>query len=675
MEVFTYIVSKGGIGMGDFDFNEYNTIIIGSGAAGLNCALHLVIEGLSADTIAIVTDKLGGGTSFNTGSDKQTYYKLSTIGDNPDSPYLMAQDFYQGGAMHGDIALIEATNSIREFFHLVNLGVEFPYDKYGAYVGYRTDNDPRQRATSIGPLTSQEMGKCLLKEVKEKHIRIYDNYYALKLIIDRSKKPNEVMGIICFKKDEHCNSLSDFEKTLRFFKTRNVILATGGPAIIYKDSVYPSSQTGTTTLGIEAGCKFQNLTESQFGLASLKFRWNLSGSYQQVIPRYFSVNESGVEIEFLAEIFPSFTVLSNAIFLKGYQWPFDASRIGDWGSSIIDLAVYYQKNILNRKVFLDYRRNPKDYNIDKLSKEARIYLENSNAMEDTPFERLKSMNEDAIKLYKKNGIDLSIEPLEIGVCNQHLNGGIVGDIWWETNISHLFAIGEINGSHGIHRPGGAALNSGQVGGLRVAQKIARSKYNKMPFENEKFQSNAKFDMSNLLLEVETALKEKEEILKPASILANIRETMDKFGSIVRPYKLLNEHIKNVQSIIPKYAKIVSIVDNDDFIDFFRAKDALITHFIFLKAIKDYHIRGGVSRGSFLILRENGRESNTFITPPKPLDKFKFISHEDPLKNKIQTIQLNKEKININWIDVRPIPDGIGWFETVWHDFKDKKIYD
>ena len=675
MEVFTYIVSKGGIGMGDFDFNEYNTIIIGSGAAGLNCALHLVIEGLSADTIAIVTDKLGGGTSFNTGSDKQTYYKLSTIGDNPDSPYLMAQDFYQGGAMHGDIALIEATNSIREFFHLVNLGVEFPYDKYGAYVGYRTDNDPRQRATSIGPLTSQEMGKCLLKEVKEKHIRIYDNYYALKLIIDRSKKPNEVMGIICFKKDEHCNSLSDFEKTLRFFKTRNVILATGGPAIIYKDSVYPSSQTGTTTLGIEAGCKFQNLTESQFGLASLKFRWNLSGSYQQVIPRYFSVNESGVEIEFLAEIFPSFTVLSNAIFLKGYQWPFDASRIGDWGSSIIDLAVYYQKNILNRKVFLDYRRNPKDYNIDKLSKEARIYLENSNAMEDTPFERLKSMNEDAIKLYKKNGIDLSIDPLEIGVCNQHLNGGIAGDIWWETNISHLFAIGEINGSHGIHRPGGAALNSGQVGGLRVAQKIARSKYNKMPFENEKFQSNAKFDMSNLLLEVETALKEKEEILKPASILANIRETMDKFGSIVRPYKLLNEHIKNVQSIIPKYAKIVSIVDNDDFIDFFRAKDALITHFIFLKAIEDYHIRGGVSRGSFLILRENGRERDTFITPPKPLDKFKFISHEDPLKNKIQTIQLIKEKININWVDVRPIPDNIGWFETIWNDFKDKKIYD
>jgi succinate dehydrogenase/fumarate reductase flavoprotein subunit len=660
--------------MRDFEITEFNTIIIGSGVAGLNCVLHLVMEGLSPDKIAIVTDQLGGGTSFNAGSDKQTYYKLSTIGNNPDSPYLMAKDLYDGGAMHGDIALIEATNSVREFYHLVNLGVEFPYDKYGAYVGYKTDNDPRQRATSIGPYTSQVMGKCLLNEVKEKQIQIYDNHYVLKLIINRLRTPNEVMGIICFKKDSQCNSLPDFEKSLRIFKAGNVVLATGGPAIIYKDSVYPSSQTGTTSLAIEAGCTFQNLTESQFGLASLKFRWNLSGSYQQVVPRYFSIEESGREVEFLAEIFPSFKELSNAIFLKGYQWPFNASRIKEWGSSLIDLAVYFQKNMLNRRVFLDFRYNPKDFEFHKLPKEAKTYLENCNALRSTPFERLRSMNEDAIRLYKENGIDLSNDPLEIGVCNQHLNGGITGDIWWETTIRHLFAIGEINGSHGIHRPGGAALNSGQVGGLRVAQKIARSKNSEMTFENEIFESKAKYDTSSLLLEVETALKKKKEIVKPASILANIQETMNKLGSIVRPYNLLNEHINNVNSTISKFPGLVSIVDNSDYIDFFRAKDALITHFFFLKAIEDYHIHGGVSRGSFLILRENGRKSVPFITLPNPLGKFEFISNEDPLKRKIQTLQLINEKLIINWIDVRPIPENIGWFETVWRDFKDKKIY-
>ena len=366
--------------------------------------------------------------------------------------------------------------------------------------------------------------------------------------------------------------------------------------------------------------------------------------------------------------------MSNAIFLKGYQWPFNASRIKDWGSSLVDLAVYYQKNILNRQVFLDFRCNPKDFDFNKLSTEARTYLENCNALGTTPFERLRSMNEDAISLYKENGINLSNDPLEIGVCNQHLNGGISGNIWWETNILHLFAIGEINGSHGIHRPGGAALNSGQVGGLRVAQKIARSKYGEMSFENE-FQSNAKFDMNSLLIEVKTALKKKKEVIKPASILTNVRETMDKFGSIVRPYEGLNEYIKNVQSAIPKYSEIVSIVDNNDFLDYFRVKDALITHFIFLKAIEDYHIHEGVSRGSFLILKEKRRSGNILITPPKPLDKFEYISNDDFLKKNIQVLQVINEKINVNWIDVRPIPDDIGWFENVWREFKDKSIYD
>ena len=38
--------------------------------------------------------------------------------------------------MHGDIALCEAQNSARAFFHLAELGVPFPYDRYGGYIGY-----------------------------------------------------------------------------------------------------------------------------------------------------------------------------------------------------------------------------------------------------------------------------------------------------------------------------------------------------------------------------------------------------------------------------------------------------------------------------------------------------------------------------------------------------------
>ncbi|NLA85258.1 MAG: oxidoreductase, partial [Clostridiales bacterium] len=52
-----------------------NTVVVGSGAASLNAADRLYTFGQR--DIAIVTEGWNMGTSRNTGSDKQTYYKLT----------------------------------------------------------------------------------------------------------------------------------------------------------------------------------------------------------------------------------------------------------------------------------------------------------------------------------------------------------------------------------------------------------------------------------------------------------------------------------------------------------------------------------------------------------------------------------------------------------------------
>ena len=100
---------------------SYHTLILGSGAASLAAAVRLKRTGI--DDLCIVTDNMQGGTSRNTGSDKQTYYKLSDSTHEPDSPYKMAQALFQGGAVHGDIALSEAMGSENGFYNLVGLGV------------------------------------------------------------------------------------------------------------------------------------------------------------------------------------------------------------------------------------------------------------------------------------------------------------------------------------------------------------------------------------------------------------------------------------------------------------------------------------------------------------------------------------------------------------------------
>jgi len=163
----------------DLDLEVYNlnTVVVGSGAAGFNAADRL--HNYGQKDIAIVTEGINQGTSRNTGSDKQTYYKLTLAGKENDSVLEMAKTFYAGGSMDGDIALIEASLSAQSFYHLVDIGVPFPHNRYGEFVGYKTDHDPRQRATSAGPLTSKLMTENLEEEVKNKNIKIFDGYQVI----------------------------------------------------------------------------------------------------------------------------------------------------------------------------------------------------------------------------------------------------------------------------------------------------------------------------------------------------------------------------------------------------------------------------------------------------------------------------------------------------------------
>ena len=106
-----------------------DTLVIGSGCAGFNAADTL--WDLGRKEIALLTEGIKMGTSRNTGSDKQTYYKLSLCSDSADSIYELADNLFQGGSVNGDTALAEAAGSLRSFMKLVNLGVPFPTNVYG----------------------------------------------------------------------------------------------------------------------------------------------------------------------------------------------------------------------------------------------------------------------------------------------------------------------------------------------------------------------------------------------------------------------------------------------------------------------------------------------------------------------------------------------------------------
>lgn len=432
---------------------DYSVLIIGSGAAGLALADRLCEKGV--EDICIVTENRFLSASRCSGSDKQTYYKLDIASPCGDSVRKMAEDLFAGGCMNGTDAYLEAALSLPCFMHLCEAGVPFPRDEYGVYQGYRTDHDNTKRATSCGPLTSKYMTERLEKRVLEKGVPVLDGYKAVKLAVGNGK----CFGAYCLDGDE-----------IKLVTARCTALCTGAPSAVYYDSVYPEGHCGASGLAVAAGAELSNFQEWQYGIASKKFRWNLSGSYQQVVPRYVSVDEDGNEREFLSDLDDVYT----KIFLKGYEWPFNCRKTD--GSSAVDMRII-NETAAGRKVYLDYTRNPSGFSFGSLGKEASDYLGKAGATGETPFERLKQLNPKAVELFLSHGIDLSGEMLEAGVCAQHNNGGIRVDAHGETTVENLFCSGEASGRFGVYRPGGAALNDTQAGAVLISGYIAKKGVN------------------------------------------------------------------------------------------------------------------------------------------------------------------------------------------------------
>ncbi len=632
---------------------SFNTVVVGTGAAGLNAADRLA--GYGQKDLAIVTEHINAGTSRNTGSDKQTYYKLTLSGGEPDSVEELANTLFAGQCVDGDHALCEAALSAQCFLRLVELGVPFPRNRYGEYIGYKTDHDPRRRATSAGPYTSKYMTECLERAVRAKGIPIFDRYQVIKILVSG----NRLRGILCL----NLQNLKEPAERYALFNCKNLIYATGGPAGMYADSVYPFGHYGATGIAFEAGVKGKNLTEWQYGLASLKPRWNVSGTYMQALPKFISTDQDGKDPrEFLFDFFPEKGVMLTNVFLKGYQWPFDVRKVRN-GSSIIDLLVYIETCLKGRRVFLDYRENPGNEAIDytALSSEAREYLERAGATFGTPIERLAHMNAPAVSFYKDKGVDLYREPLEIALCAQHNNGGLAIDHWWQTNVEGFFAVGEVSASHGVYRPGGSALNAGQVGSTRAAQYIAAHGKGE-PAAVETFSAEVATAVAEALTMGEAVLDGVDNV---ETLWTEAAKRMSRAGAAIRSRDGLYAAIAATKEELANFKQKVKISSPQKLSKVYRLYDLLLCQYVYLNAMADYIERGGKSRGSALYTDPDG------LLPDESLPEiFRFTLDDGTRGDQVQEVSYCNGVLEFNWRKVRPLPKENDFFENVWRSFRE-----
>ncbi|MBD8078368.1 FAD-binding protein [Cellulosimicrobium arenosum] len=683
------------------------TVVVGTGSAGYCAADRLVQFG--HDDVVMVADKVNAGASRNAGSDKQTYYKLTLSGGDDDSVREMAQTLYSGGAMDGDNALAEAALSARGFLHLVDLGVPFPQNRFGEFIGYKTDHDPRRRATSVGPYTSRTMVERLEKKVRADGTRVFDECRVVDVVTapDPAGEPGarKVAGLLVLRTDvPHDGAASPW----LLFRCTNLVYATGGPAGMYATRVFPNGQWGASGAAYRAGVHGKNLTEWQFGLASTKPRWNVSGTYMQVVPRFVSTDaDGGGEREFLTEAIPDYGRLMSLVFLKGYQWPFDIRKARD-GSSLVDLLVYRETVLRGRRVFLDFRRNPvqDEFDPSALSPEAFEYLERAGVLSGTPIERLRRMNEPAYQFYldKNPYVDLEREMLEVDVCAQHNNGGLAVDAWWQSNVAGFFPVGEAGGAHGVYRPGGAALNSGQVGATRASQFIAARRDEK-PSDEAAF-VDAAAPVLGAALDLTARATGRAASGTPdntGDLLRDVQRLMSEKAGPVRSAASIAEALDQVHAWLTAYDDLVSAdagsrrAVNRTFL----VRDILTSAYVYLSAMADYLAHGGRSRGSVLYTDADGDlplvgygdDAQSELDLP---DLYRFRLDGGALDEEVQETawvapggDVPGSDDGTSWAPVvprdgadlagvpvfrwrprRPVPADDDFFENVWREFRD-----
>jgi succinate dehydrogenase / fumarate reductase flavoprotein subunit len=665
------VVSSEKVRLAGIDVPLYRAgcVVVGSGAAGLRAAVEMKRRG---DDVVIISQSAWGGTSACSGSDKQTLHTANTA-DQGDNFKAMARAIRAGGAMDEDAAYVEAVGSARMMASLQFLGLPLPQDPLGGTLRYQTDHDEVGRATSCGPRTSRLMVKVLAEEAFRLDIPFYNLTTAVKIVTDGEGDGRHVVGVIAVRANDRtdANPLG-----IALFACSVIVLAAGGPGELYRDSVYPNGCFGSLGLALEAGVELVNLTESQFGIGTRRegFPWNLSGTYVQAIPHLYSIDADGTEHHFLAQYYRTTQEMASNIFRKGYQWPFHSTRMLDFGSSLVDLAIY-RENAQGRRVFMDFNRNPlpvpgdRPFSLERLDDDVKRYLGNAGADQEMPIQRLRHMNPLAIELYRRYKIDIAAEPLEFAVNNQHMNGGILVDTWGRSNLAGCYAIGEAAGTHGVTRPGGAALNAGQVFGTRVGEHIAASGRAKAVPAGA-IQTAAERAVIELL-----GIMKPDSPLTVRSIRSDVQARMsDKAGLIcdgksvaeaLAEARRLNDQIRQAGIAYERAAEAGRAIQWQQMA---LASEAVLSAL-------DYFIQnGGGSRGARAICDPAGESLP--LTRSGPIEEYRFRKERDDHKDEQIVVKLDGNEMKISTRPNRKFDESAkSFFERDWPAWLTGGIFD
>lgn len=381
---------------------DFDVLIIGSGAAGLSLALRLEPN----YRVAVISKG-----PLDDGSTAWAQGGISAVIDENDSVERhMADTIDAGAGLCDEDAVRHTVEHGKEMIDwLTGLGVKFTRETGLDGKSYlhltREGGHTHRRVVHATDATGWAIESALIKSAKTKsNIQLFDHHIAVDLITTRKllkHKNNTNRCVGAYVLDTNVNQVETF-------RAKYVVLATGGASKVY---LYTSNPDGASGDGIamawRAGCRVANMEFMQFHPTCL---------YHPTAKSYLiteSVRGEGGKL-----LLPDGSEFAHEFDPRGVLAPRD----------IVARAIDYKMKKLGiDHVYLDISHKPKSF-IEK-------HFPNVNAR--------------CLKL----GYDMSKEPVPVVPAAHYTCGGVMTDLNGRTDVENLYAIGETThtGLHGANR--------------------------------------------------------------------------------------------------------------------------------------------------------------------------------------------------------------------------------
>ena len=240
-------------------------------------------------------------------------------------------------------------------------------------------------------------------------------------------------------------------------------------------------------------------------------------------------------------------------------------------------------------------------------------------------------------------------------------------MWESVNLKRLFPVGEVNGLYGAYRPGGSALNSGQVGGFRAAEFIA-NRYLAWDVDKKAAERSASAAATDVLAWMDKCVDAKTDWRAERE---ELQERMSRCGAHIRSGAELEKAVAEAW----KQWRRVNLAGcacrtPEGLAEALRNRQLCFAHAVYLEAIR-FALESGVgSRGSAMTLDPRGAHVHEQLG-----DEWRMAPEDESFKEKVQETLANVDgKVENRWVRRRPLPDCDAWFETGWADFRNGDIY-